>query len=113
MRSATRGKRTSDVEITNLSKHGFWILVEDRELFAPFDEFPWFKQASVDQILKVEMPGPGHLYWPDLDVDLAIESLESPTAFPLVSRIATITPPRKPKAKRKSEPKTRSGEKRS
>jgi hypothetical protein len=36
--------------------------------------------------LNVEMPGPNHLYWPDIDVDLALESIENPKAFPLVSR---------------------------
>ena len=86
MRSAARGKTTSDVEITNLSKHGFWILVQGRELFAPFKTFPWFRHASIGQILHVEMPGPNHLYWPELDVDLAVESIENPKAFPLRSR---------------------------
>ena len=86
MKSAARGKPTSAVEVTNLSKRGFWILVQDRELFAPFKAFPWFKHASVGHILNVEMPGPNHLYWPDLDVDLAVESIEDPAAFPLVSR---------------------------
>ncbi len=46
--ACARGKPTSDVEITNASKHGFWILVQDRELFAPFKDFPWFKRASVE-----------------------------------------------------------------
>jgi hypothetical protein len=87
MRSAARGKRTSVVEVTNLSKHGFWLLIDARELFAPFEAFPWFRQASVDQILNVEMPGPNHLFWPDLDIDLAVDSIENPAAFPLVSRI--------------------------
>jgi Protein of unknown function (DUF2442) len=86
MKSAARGKPTSEVEITNVSKHGFWILVQDRELFAPFKVFPWFKRASVGEILNVEMPGPNHLHWPDLDIDLAVESIENPKAFPLVSR---------------------------
>ena len=97
MRSATRGKRTSDVEVTNLSKHGFWVLVDGQELFAPFKAFPWFKQASVDQILNVEMPGPDHLYWLELDIDLAVSSLENPRAFPLVSRIVSTKTPRKGK----------------
>ena len=86
MKSAARGRPTSDVEITNVSKHGFWILVQDRELFASFKAFPWFKRAPVGAILNVEMPGPNHLYWPDLDVDLAVESIDNPKAFPLVSR---------------------------
>jgi hypothetical protein len=86
MKSARRGELTSTVEITNISTHGFWILVDKRELFAPFDRFPWFKDAPVGGILKVERPSIDHLYWPDLDVDLAIDSIEHPDRFPLVSR---------------------------
>lgn len=86
MTSAARGKRTSPVEVTNVSPHGFWILVRDRELFVPFGDFPWFRDASIAQLTAVEMPSPHHLYWPQLDVDLSVESLENPERFPLVSR---------------------------
>ena len=86
MRSAKRGTGTSDAEITNISTHGFWILIGDRELFAPFEHFPWFRDARVGQILNIERPSRDHLYWPDLDIDLAIESIEHPERFPLVSR---------------------------
>jgi len=86
MRSAKRGKSTSAVEVTNVSKHGFWLLTGSQELFAAFDDFSWFREAPIGQLLEVEMPRPGHLYWPRLDVDLALESLETPSAFPLVSR---------------------------
>jgi hypothetical protein len=86
MKSAPHGKLTSAVEVTNLSEHGFWILIQDRELFLPFEQFPWFKDASVGRILNVERQGEDHLYWPDLDVDLSVESIERPQDFPLVSR---------------------------
>ena len=89
MKSKPLGKSTSEVEVTNISQHGFWILLRDRELFVPFSEFPWFRNATVGSILKVELPHPGHLYWPALDVDLAVESLEHPERFPLVSKAAT------------------------
>jgi hypothetical protein len=39
------GTATSDTEVTNISKHGFWLLLDGRELFLPFEEFPWFKRA--------------------------------------------------------------------
>ena len=87
MRSAPRDKLTSDVEVTNVSTHGFWILIDDRELFVPFEQFPWFKDVPVGKILKVELPGPDHLYWRELDVDLAVESIRHPEQFPLVSRL--------------------------
>jgi len=86
MRSAERGKRTSVVEVTNVSRHGLWLLLGVRELFLPFDKFPWFREASIAKLIRVELPSPDHLYWPDLDVDLAVESIEHPERFPLVSK---------------------------
>lgn len=86
MKSATFGKNISKAEVTNISRHGFWLLVADEEFFVAFKEFPWFKDASVVEILNVEWPQPHHLYWPDLDVDLAIESIRHPERFPLVSK---------------------------
>jgi hypothetical protein len=81
------GIATSAVEVTNISKHGFWMLIDGRELFLPFEEFPWFKQATVGTVLRVEQPAPGHLRWPDLDVDLALESIEHPERYPLRSKL--------------------------
>ena len=31
--------------------------------------------ATIRAITHVEWPSPNHLYWPDLDIDLAVESL--------------------------------------
>ena len=86
MKSALLGKSLSAVEVTNISKHGFWLLLGGREFFLPFQKFPWFRDVPVGRLLNVELPHPHHLYWPDLDVDLAVESIEHPERFPLVSR---------------------------
>jgi hypothetical protein len=72
--------------ITHITQQGFRLLMPDRELFLPFQDFPWFKEARVSAILNVEWPQPHHLYWPDLDVDLAVESIDHPDRYPLVSR---------------------------
>jgi len=87
MRSALRGTHISAVEVTNVSTHGFWLLVDERELFVPFDAFPWFEDATVRELGQVERPSPQHLYWPAIDVDLALDSLEHPERCPLVSRV--------------------------
>jgi hypothetical protein len=34
------GTSTSAVEVTNISKHGFWLLLDGHELFLSFDHFP-------------------------------------------------------------------------
>lgn len=86
MKSALRGRSTSPVEVTNVSAHGFWLFIGDEELFVPFSEFPWFRDASIGEITRVELPSTHHLYWPDLDVDLAVESIRHPERYPLVSR---------------------------
>jgi hypothetical protein len=86
MASATLGADISQVEVTHVSKHGFWLLLDDEELFLPFTEFPWFKDASIGTLLNVERPRPHHLYWPDLDVDLAVESIRHPERFPLIAK---------------------------
>ena len=86
MKSAAPGPSTSPVEVTNVSAHGFWLFVGDRELFVAFRNFPWFQDASVREITNVRLPSPHHLYWPDLDIDLAVESVEYPEKYPLVSQ---------------------------
>jgi len=101
MKSAARGKRTSGVEITNVSKHGFWLLLGERECFLPFEHFPWFRDVSIGQLCNVELPHPHHLYWPDLDVDVAVESIDHPDRFLLVSRVRPkrVQPTRKRRAR--------------
>ena len=80
------GTVISAPEITHVSRHGLWLLLAEEEMFLPFEKFPWFRQATIDQISRVEAPGPNHLYWPDLDIDLSVESIRDPEAFPLMSR---------------------------
>ena len=86
MKPETLGLSTSQVEVTNVSPHGFWLFVGEHELFVSFKDFPWFKDASIQEIGRVELPSSHHLYWPDLDIDLAVESLMNPERYPLVSQ---------------------------
>lgn len=48
--------------------------------------FPWFKDGSVQDIFNVEQPTPGHVYRPELDVDLGLDTIEHPERFPLVAK---------------------------
>ena len=86
MRSAPRGDATSQVEVSGITAHGVWLLLGDREVFLPFEAFPWFRDAPVAGVLHVERPQPHHLYWPDLYIDLSVESILDPERYPLVSR---------------------------
>lgn len=85
MKSGPHGRSISSVEVTNVSPQGFWLLIEGCERFVPFEEFPWFRDATIAELTKVQLPSPHHLYWPDLDIDLAVDSLDHPERYPLVS----------------------------
>jgi len=74
------------VEVSHISQHGIWLLLAEREMFLSYKEFPRFKDAPVSAVLNVQLPQPDHLYWPDLDLDLSVESIEHPERFPLVAR---------------------------
>lgn len=82
------GTVTLGAEVTNISKHCFWLLLGQEELAVPFSEFPWFKKATIEQLSDVQRPTVEHLYWPQLDVDLSVESIRHPENFPLVSKSA-------------------------
>jgi hypothetical protein len=83
MRSKTRGNDISGIEVTNIAPNGIWVLARGEELLLPYETFPWFKRATVEAILNVEEPTPGHFHWPDLDIDLGLESMRHPERFPL------------------------------
>jgi len=87
MTSVAPGTNTFLAEVTNISQHGFWLLLEDEELFLSFSEFPWFQNVAVRKVFHVEVQFSNHLYWPELDIDLAIESIRHPERFPLISQV--------------------------
>lgn len=83
MSSLAPGKSISKVEISHISPFGIWLLSSSgKELFMPYDEFPWFKDQPVRVIYNVEEQSPGHFYWPDIDVDLSESIIENPSHYP-------------------------------
>lgn len=86
MKSSVLGKNTSRAEIQDISPHGIWLFAKGREYMLPFEEFPWFRDAKVSAIYNVQLVHQTHLHWPDLDVDLDLESLQNPERFPLVAK---------------------------
>lgn len=84
-----RGKNIShNVLVLNISACGIWILVQGEEFFMPYTLYPWFQEATIKQILNVEFSSAAQLslFWPNLDIDIALECLRYPERFPLVSK---------------------------
>jgi hypothetical protein len=80
------GTTTLGAEVTNVSGHCVWMLIDDEELALPYSEFPWFMAATIQQILNVLRPSADHLYSPDLDIDLSVESIRHPVRSPLKAK---------------------------
>ena len=79
------GLDTSQPEVTHVSAHGLWLMVDDEELHLPFVHFPWFKMATISQINCVERVSANHLFWSELDIDLTIDSIKHPENHPLLA----------------------------
>lgn len=86
-KSSPRGSATSaEVTVLGLTPHALWLLVNGREHMLDYTRFPWFRDASMREVLDVRLEFGVHLRWPTLDVDLHVDSLEHPERFPLASR---------------------------
>ena len=84
-KSKKRGKNISELaEVANISKHGFWLIIGDKEFFLEFKHYPWFRQATIDQICELQFFHGKHLHWPTLDIDIDLDSLQHPESYPLV-----------------------------
>ena len=86
MRLAEHGTNTSSVEVSNISPHGVWLYVKGKEYFLSYKDFPWFKNARLSEIQNVRLIHGHNLRWEDLDIDLALESLDRPDRYPLKYR---------------------------
>ena len=86
MKLKNHGKSTLSAEVTQISSHGIWLLVRGTEYFLPYADFPWFEKATVAEIHRVQLIRDFHLRWPDLDVDLELDSLNHLESYLLVYR---------------------------
>ena len=84
MKLSKRGNVISKIEVLNISVHGIWLMVGDKEFFLSYRDFPWFQDVKISDIQNVQFLHDRHLYWPQLNVDLELESLHCPQNYPLI-----------------------------
>jgi len=79
-----RGKSTLQVEVLNISIHGICLYVKGDEYFLPYKDFLWFRYSPLPKIQDVQIIHMQHLHWPQLDIDLEVDSLKSAEQYKLL-----------------------------
>ena len=75
---------STSASILMINAQGIMLSVLGHDYFLSYNRIPWMQDAPIRSVLNVQMSGPEAIEWPDLDVDLEIESLQHPERYPLV-----------------------------
>ena len=76
----------TSVSVLMINAQGMMLSVLGQDYFVSYNRVPWLRDARVSSALNVRMAGPNAIEWPELDVDLEIESLKHPERYPLVMK---------------------------
>ena len=85
MKSLRSGKNIL-VSVENITPFGIWLFVKGKEYFLSYKDYPWFRDQTIKSIQNVKLLHDFNLYWPDLDVDLEIDTLRNPEKYPLKAK---------------------------
>ena len=67
-----------------INAQGIMVSVCGHDYFLSYNRIPWMQDAPIRSVLNVQMSGSEAIEWPDLDVNLEIDSLRHPERYPLV-----------------------------
>ena len=82
--NSSRNTYDTLVNVLMINSQGIMLNVGGNDYFVSYNRLPWMKDATVKSVLNVQMAGKNSIEWPDLDVDLEIDSLKHPERYPLV-----------------------------
>ena len=72
------------VNVLMINAQGIMISVGGQDFFLSYNRIPWMREASIKDVLDVQMCGNEAIEWPSLDIDLEIDSLRHPERYPLL-----------------------------
>ena len=76
--------RSTSVSVLMINAQGIMLSGLGQDYFLSYNRIPWMQDAPIRSVLNVQMSGPAAIEWPDLDIDLEIDSLRHPERYPLV-----------------------------
>ena len=74
----------TSVSVLMINGQGIMITVGGQDYFLSYNRIPWLPEASIKDVLNVQMCGDEAIEWPALDVGLEIDSLRHPERYPLL-----------------------------
>ena len=82
--SSKSNTKNMSVSVLMINAQGIMINVGGQDFFLSYNRIPWMREASIKDVLDVQMCGSEAIEWPNLDVDLEIDSLRHPERYPLL-----------------------------
>ena len=82
--NSRNNSKSTSVSVLMINAQGIMLSVLGNDYFISYNRIPWIQDAPIRSVLNVQMSGPTAIEWPDLDVDLEIDSLRHPERYPLV-----------------------------
>ena len=74
----------TSVSVLMINNQGIMISVCGQDFFLSYNRIPWMREASINDVLNVQMCGNEAVEWPALDIDLELDSLRHPERYPLL-----------------------------
>jgi len=71
-------------DVLMINDRGIMISVQGQDYFLSYNRVPWMKDATINEVLDVQMSGKNAIVWPKLNVDLEVDSLKHPERYPLL-----------------------------
>ena len=65
---------STSASVLMINAQGIMLSVLGHDYFLSYNRIPWMQDAPIRSVLNVQMSGPEAIEWPDLDVDLEIDS---------------------------------------
>ena len=75
---------STSVSVLMINAQGIMICVGDQDFFLSYNRIPWMRDASIKDVLNIQMCGSDAIEWPALDIDLEIDSLRYPERYSLL-----------------------------
>lgn len=75
---------STSVDVLMINDRGVMLSVLGKDYFLSYNRVPWMRDATINEVLDVQMSGKNAIEWPRLDVDLEVESLQHPERYPLL-----------------------------